>query len=746
MKLEYSELVKMLNCFKTNADGEITFTDPRNSVTTPIYQSHVDAGIKYLKYVYYPQVLGYEISAIQEPLTIIFPDEYDPTELYDASHPLYPTEEAILNVIAFSMGSCNILYEGVGELFNTFRKKVGFVNRTPEYYFGVQLNGCDTPQGIFNLIRQRVQELCSSPGSNFQPGNFNGVYITEYVAPNVIYELKDLLSKSDEYKYTILYQSQDYYTYMQDQRRFANFKAHKLFAESSNSIMFDDSILTPYKDFASDYNKYIEVYDIVCDWVKENVKTQGRCIVGADTCEIPFIHILLAWVTITTGVVFIFTTMSEDNYNTAIESFLRGELLPSDLKFKMLNIQPKIRDRFLLGVSRVGFGSTRCNNGAKVNTLVALKDISYPVKSYKGVPLKYIISEIMCNHEEDSPIKGMPSAGFHMKHPKFTNIASVVKDSTMKIQSAPLSVLDIVIGCFNEHREDVLRYFGTRIIDPKIVKAYADDNCEELLQQYIYYFELIFSHYMGYDKFYTLNDIYIFEVDNEYVACTLEYEPVYTAHAIDFYNGAAIVDSEEMRVSNILSPQYLADYQLVQEHEDGSTTVEINEDIKQAIRAASNAIASANSGSALQIKTEAAGSAELTDDMLSYYLYPVVWADSMSTQGDVITINEDLIEDLKIFFTEYLYAEYNRSAVRKARYSEESDMPLKERLKRLIVRELCNHKAQQDREIFLPQLFNSDILSYKGLRYLTMEESPIYWTGELKRISQVNPAMIKRRR
>lgn len=763
MQISYARLAELLNCFGADDDLIQTFSNPDDGTESVIYQqSSAWNTLPFIKYVFHARN---NLDAIVDPLFIDYSEvDFDNLdENFTGNLNLLEHYYKLCGVVP-----CNKIYakgtahddiiRRINNIYQDYMQVSDF-----EYRFEVTLGELGeteiTVDSLFEIICNKATAICNelqSRGktkSNGKPlvcEDFKCVYITEFIPAEVAFELRAKLQT--ELGYDLKYHCKELSQIIEDRAREQRLEETKAIAERCYGLYFEDSLLRDYKDFANDYTKYDEVYDIVCNWLQKQ-DTQGRCryIVGEETCQIPCIEVLLAWVTLTTGTVFLFKAELERKYTAMMDLILKGDILPADLKFKILTKQPLIRDRMLLGVSTLRYGHEN------IETLVALKKVSRPVKAFRGVPLDIVLSEIKCTHDAYEPvnINNRVHQGFYIGRPKFNDTKVVVQDESLNATSVPYDTIDTVVRNFELRRQEVYDNLGDAT---DAIKAfYSPANYDKLLSQYLYSFEMIFTHYMGYDKFYTLNDIFIFDMKTEHgvikYACTLVFEPEFTVQVINFCGDTPVVDNEEITVSNLYSPMFVADFQSTVE-DNGYTYPEVNPDIQAAFMEALRVVKPVSSEEYLQLETTS--TEEATADIFDY-LYPIVSTQSDTTLSSMIEVDGTLKDDLRLFFKELIYSERERvpnSNIR-TRFLESNSTELSvitdnsaniNLLKEKIVRGLCNPVALYKRTQILPKLFNSEFISYKGLRFLHPTESPVDWTGNLRDIENLSPAMCKKRR
>lgn len=763
MKITYNTLKSLIKNFGRNDEDVQTFIDPESDGEAQIiYQQCLDWGtVPYLKYVFYSRK---DISSIVEPLLIDF-SEVDFNNLDEDFM-------RILNIIEHSCYLCGIApYEkitrfgtdnddvihNINNIYNTCLSLTEF-----PYGFAVDLSSLSeiTTDNIYQEIIGQIEDICEklkndnkvkADSQPLQLEDFRYIYITQEIPVDVALDLQKKLKIALNCE--LKYHSAELFDAIQEQQRRQNLEESKAIAEKCYGLYFDDKLLKDYNNFADDYNKYEEVYNVICDWLKQQ-GTQGRYryIVGEETCSIPCIEIMLAWVTVTTGTVFIFKAELETRYNEVISLIVNGSILPADLKFRMLTKIPTIKDRILLGVSTLRY------ENRDINSLVALKSVNQPVKDIRGIPLGILLSEIQCTNEEGTivDVKNPSYKGFFMGKPKFSRADTIVATTSLIPAGPPLSTIDVVIDSFEERRQDIFNNLGAST--EALRTLYSTAGYKKLFPQYLYAFEVIFTHYMGYDKFYTLNDIYIFPVTTdtgtELYACTLRYDSEYRVHVINFCDGKPIVDREELMVNNIYSPMFIADFQNAVT-ENGYTYPEINHDIQAAFEEALKVVKPEPANNNI-MKLETTSTDIATADIYDY-LYPVVSTSINTEPSDIIEADDSLQDDLKIYFKELIYSDRKRAINSniKTRFMQTETTALsvisdnsanKKFLKEFIVYGLCDRIALKNRTQDLPILFNQQYLSYKGLRYLHPVESLIDWKGAIRTISRLSPAMCKKRR
>lgn len=766
MRLSYAELATLLSCFGTDENLTQTFMSPETKEETVIYQQASPWGtLPYLKYVYFARN---NIECIVEPLEVDF-SEVDFNNLDKAFN-------GNLNIVKYYSKLCSVVpadtvfmptttNAGVIEAVNTINtlyKERGVIGDNT-YMFEAPVS--DIPENertvdkLFSTITQRAEYICSAlnargvykiTGQPLECSDFQAVFITDYIPAEVASTLRDRLR--EECGYELKYWCAELINLIEEKNRARRLEETKAIADKCYGVYFDDNVLRPYKDFANDYSLYDEVYNVVCDWLRnQDLRDRCRFIVGEETCQIPCIEILLAWVTLTTGTVFIFKAELERKYNSVINSVLRGNILPANLKFKMLTRQPLITNRFLLGVSNIKYGHEN------IDTLVALKHVDNPTGAFRGIPLDLILSEIKCTHdpEERVNVTNTLHRGFYMGRPKFNDITTVVEDKNLSLCGVPYDTIDTVIRNFELRRQEVYDSLGEAT--DEIKRYYSPLNYERLLSQFLYSFEMIFAHYMGYDKFYTLSDIYIFDVNTPQgvvkYACTLVLRPIYTVNVINFCGNTPVIDTEDMVVDNISSPLFVADFQSAVK-EDGYVYPEVNPEIQAAFEKALEVVRPVNTvEDALLIETTV--TEEATANIYDY-LYPIISTQSTSLLSPVLEIDTEIDESLSYFLKELLYSErrHNINSNVRVRTNMMNSTALSviedgtanmKYLYELIVQGLCDRTALYKRTHVLPNLFGQGVLSYRGLRYLHPQESPVDWTGNIRDIQVINPAMCKRR-
>lgn len=764
MKITYDKLRTLIKSFGKDDNSIQTFVDPDiGGEAQLIYQQANEWNtLLYIKYVFYPSK---DINTIIEPMIVDF-SGVDFNNLDDDF-------DKVINILEHYCSVCGVVPETQISITGTNNddmiRRINGIRETYKqtydftYGFAVDLTHLNdaelTTEVIYGEIVKRATSICElfdktekvkENSKPLQVTDFTYVYITQSIPVEVALELQFKLK--DELNFELKYHSAEFFDAIEEQQRRERLEETKAIAEKCYGLYFDDSLLRDYHNFADDYNVYEEVYKVICDWL-EAQDTQGRCryIVGEETCRIPCIAILLAWVTVTTGTVFIFKAELERIYTEMMNLFLKGSILPANLKFRMLTKQPMIRDRILLGVSTTYYGHIN------IDTLVALKRVNHPVRVFRGVPLGIILSEILCTNDEgvNVDVSNPIYKGFFMGRPKFTNSDVIVVKDSLSPADIPMDTIDVVVRSFEERRQEVYNNLGTAT--DAIKSLYSPSGYDKLLPQYLYAFEMIFTHYMGYDKFYTLNDIYIFQMQTEngpqLYACNLEFDSVNVVHPISFCDGKPIIDEEELFVDNIYSPMFVADFQSTVE-ENGYRYPEVNPEIQAAFEEALRVIKPVVNEEYLQIETESTTKA--TADIYDY-LYPVISTNMQTAASTVVEFDGSLQEDLKIFFKELIYSERKRIANSnlKARsmQSESTDLSVItdntaniNLLKEKIVSGLCDRVALKNRTQDLPKLFNQEYFSYKGLRYLHPVESPVDWTGSIKNITKLSPAMCKKRR
>lgn len=763
MDIKYNDLIEALSHFRSNDEGTLMTYNASEDFSGQFETVYQRAGdwelLPYLKFVVY----GTERINIAEPLCVDF-SEID----FSANN---IELDRILNMISYYKTIGIMPKNMVGMRYST-NKSIQRIHRcymdavnVSSYDYGIKLDYSmvqsygETIEVLMALLDITLTNVCDElnnthgktkpDGSNFTPNDFTMIYIIDHMPPTLAIEFMDKLKELGKRLY---YSSPDLTEELDKVSAAKRLEEMRAIADKCYGVMLDDTLLDDYEDFANDYSKYDEVYDIVCNWVRaQDNENRLRFIVGEKMCRISGVPILLAWVTITTGVVFIFRDLMEIEYTRAMDAILTGEVLPAHLKFKMLTQQPIIRDRMLLGMTSLDYLKK------SVDTLVAVKRIDKPVKAICGVPLDIILSEVKCVHEPGAPpYNGSPDYyGFYMDKPKFNTVDVIVEESNFQFAELPYDTVDILARDFEERISDVAMNVQGAI--ESVVEYYSPANYVKLLSQYLYAFETVFTHYMGYNKFYTINDIYIIDMQTEtgirQYACRLEFETRYTVQPIVMCAGQPVVDPEEIVVDNVYSPLFLSDFQFAVE-ENGYTYPEVNPMIQSAFMEALKTIRPVTSEDHLQLET--ASTKEATANIFDY-LYPIVSVSTSAQTAYGVDIDSDLITELGKYFKELICEHQERASAGKLLNRGATTMEtalttymdrqsIIDYAKDFITKGLSSSLSAIDRKYTLPKVFDDKNLSYRGLRFVHPFEAPINWTGRLLAFDKICPALCKRRR
>lgn len=753
MEIKYKELVNYLQNF-TKKDGMVYFKDNMSNEIKQLAMSAdnnniIQDYILYLKYVYFPSI---DPDSEYTQLTIDFSD----IDLNEAP------DETFIDIV-------NTMYNIVvsNDLSLISPKDKLCDNNIPDNMreYVAKLNEIYNIICTQNYIRQGISiyidkdkefskkylwELISAKVDN-EDINIKYLYITNTdLSLDVIYQIEEALNGTGVH---FNYYTKEYSDYKKKQDNYKNIEIENSIANEYFFIHLGIDVFDGYEEFYKSYSDYQKAYDHICEWIisvnHKNTKSMNRFLVERKVNNIPCVEILFAWVTLTTGAVFVFCGSNSISYINTINRIInsKGDLMPAYLKFRLATKYPLIKDRLLLGVASLKF-----DNRQDKDTLVAVKNISMPIKTLIGVPLRCIFEEIHSGCDEGAGQIYTLTKGFYMGMPLFNNSEVISKNSAeLDVIDTPFDTIDIIIDEFTRRCEDI--YTRLKNTPGKDISEFYDKSkYSSLLDQFIYCFQCIFMHYMGYRKFYTINDIFILpmKVGNDIVnyACVLDFSCQYRVQPVDFILGEPVMDNTEIVVDNVISPEYLLDY-MISKKDNGYEYPEINPFIRRALNKALSTITPNVVNDSIKIETSK--SYNYTDNMdmsdaydIYRYMYPVIYSEYQQTDNQNIIYSSDgtLRNELSIIFKELIYWSAKSSmqgGQPKYNPGEESisgdcsSVSCNMSLKQKVIHDLYNNAAIIGRNISIPNLFENGTVGYKGLRYLNPEkEAPIKWNGELQ--------------
>ena len=463
-----------------------------------------------------------------------------------------------------------------------------------------------TKEAFYAELKKRIHNYVENRPKNLSI-NLKSIFLLNGVDDDfIIIDSRQKLKKLD-YELTLVYYSptlaESYKKSHEDNIK----RDEALIADIYYFGSMPSDILDGYEDFRFDYNKYQEVFDIVCNWIeKQPQKYNDRYLVPQKVGAIQCIELLFAWITLVKGVVFVFNGSTSYDYSETINNVMlsNNNLLPPDVRYELLLKQPTINDKLLLGTASLSFGGDSSKIAVANEVLVGIKSITHPAKRIMGIPLNIIFNEIKSFFDEDavSLRNGVNkngvnqyNCGFFVGKPVFTK--SELAKHNPHLVGKPLSTIDVITKAFVDRCEEITNYIksqqGYAIYVPR--KYYEFENYDDRFNEYLYCFQSIFNYYAGF-HYYTINDIYIFNVlesnNSEPVlyACVMEYNPRFEVHLIDKIGGEFIIDNSPLTLKEVNSPRLLTDYCIKKQDEHGFEYPEINPDIISAIKVSQESI------------------------------------------------------------------------------------------------------------------------------------------------------------
>lgn len=751
MDISYKELKSLLNRFSDTNNGLVFDNDIVYLSATAVCK------YLYLKYNYLPHYYNNQ-SYITTPLYVDFDAQSIENETMEV-HRILDIMETCIEFGMFPKQEVSVINDAcqrINSLYN--RSKSIFYNtgftiaiKTNDYF------DIDNPTNGLNCIKDKIQVFCNSndliktDGNRVYQNDFNKVIIAKSLDSQYADELSKALS---DIGISLEYYNKDFLDYLTAKIKAERDDYYSQLSATHNGFDFDDSVLEPYRDFAFNYDMYDMAYNAVCEWVSNNGGYDNRYLIKGDVCTIPCVAELFGWVTLTTGTAFLFANDLDIAYTNFLNYFMCGKELPADIVMRINNIQPRVDKHIYVASALLK------HNNNPYNAMVAITDTNRVVRKFKGVPLDLIEKELI--HDND-----IVNHGIYAGPPTFMNYKTVLCDGNLNLLTQPESALDYFLNKFIQTRKDLYEELcvnglgcTTRLID------FLKPGNIALLDEYLYSLEVIFSHYMGFDKFYVLSNMFIGtcqvmkrDENNEWVVdesapakkylCTLESDFTYTVHPIMFINNEPFVDSESIEINSIIPLKFLFDYQNI-ETENGYSWGKVSDDIVRTVDIATRVLYPKKlnkiSSSQLRLETKSEHSNAFDPENVLDYVYPVFSTNAVvydESNGGSFIQDNSLKDDLYFYIKSYILNSakvLRNSAIKNApqvvsyvnfstfldNITEDIEYNV---LKEYIICSLTDNTNVQMRNTKLPKLFNNQLLSYKGLRFVGYNETPLNWAG-----------------
>lgn len=751
MDISYTELKNLINRFSDTNNG-LCFDN------NMVYLS-ATAVCKYLflKYNYLPHYYN-NPSYITTPLYVDFDASSIENETIEV-HAILDIMEACLEFGMFPKQEVAVINDACQRINSLYNCSKSIFYNTG-FTIAIKTDDCfdiNNPNNGLDFIKNRIQNLCDDniltkvDGNPIYHSDFNKVIISKSLNSQYADELSNMLA---DIGLSLEYFNKDFLDYLTAKVKAERDDYYSQLSTTHNGFDFDGSVLEPYRDFASNYDMYDDAYNAICDWVSNHGGYDNRYLIKGDVCTIPCIADLFGWVTLTTGTTFLFANDLDTAYIDFLNYFMCGKELPPDIIMKINNIQPRV-DKHIYVASAL----LKHNNNS-YNTMVAITDTNRVVRKFKGVPLDLIEKELV--HDND-----IVNHGIYAGPPTFMDYKSVLCDGNLNLLAQPESALDYFLNKFIQTRKNLYEELcvnglgcTNRLID------FLKPGNISLLNEYLYSLEVIFSHYMGFDKFYVLSNMFIgtcqvmkrndnkeWVIDENAPAkkylCTLESDYTYTVHPIVFINNEPFVDTESIEIDSITPLKFLFDYQTI-ETENGYSWGKVSDDIVRTVDIATrvlypkklNRIASPQ----LRLETKSEHSNAFDPENVLDYVYPVFSTNAVvydESNGGSFVQDESLKDDLYFYIKSYILNSAKiaqRTAIKNApqvisyvnfsiflnNIIEDNEYAT---LKEYIICSLTDSTNVQMRNTKLPKLFNSQLLSYRGLRFVGYNETPLNWAG-----------------
>lgn len=777
MNISYRELNDLLSAFNRGYHDDNNM-DVFSRESRPIYLNpQSESQLRFLRYVH----LANDSTAIDEPLIITFDAEDFKTikshndstltlilnvckefgyvgvdrEYYKYDYPDVPEE--VINVI--------------NEIYRSFyHTKTIFITMCID---PTMVEGMDTKTASSTIIKY-VYDRCGSEEmfNKWKYLMFSG----EFSNSEVLNELSKLFGKSGRHT---LYYSKAYTDY-KDALILAkdNSKSAEI-ADKSYCIVFDESWLTGYEDFAKEYGTYKNAYDHLLQCLRSNNKdSRSRFLISErnKASQIKCIEYLLAWITVTSGYCFLFESNKlSDGYHKFMNQILTGDMLASDLRFRISCNMPVIQNnKWLLGIADLKLNTERLS--VPVPTPVIITSVNRSIRNWKAVPLELIMREIKCTHEVGN-IKntGVSYFGFYPGNSLFDRKDLMSGTEYNASSFEPVNICDYLIDDFQKRCSEIKANLESIHANQAVIDFYSPANYEKLFESYLYSFSVIFSQYVGNSNWYSLNNIFILPMEHNgkviNVACVMDYDTKYSVRPFLFIDDKPLLSPEsDITVDYVYSPQFLIDFEEKVIDEYGIITSEVNSKFIECVKLLERAkpakpvIPVAKQLEAKEVKKVSLDDA-INQDNIYDWLYPVInichnYIDFIDNSV-IPVIPEDFLEDVHRYAMELLSAYYhiltvNVSNARTITLNHSTDVALvnnvdyKDYLRDLICRGLCESAVRAKTDVNM--YFSHPLFNLNGLRYVSYWESFIKWNGRIKAsitgssFPSIYPAFIKGRR